>query len=184
MTPQFVICNVTSLERANAIVDRLREAGFWRSDISVLHLTSPFSASDVDPERGELHDPSLDPKSLSALGWLTGVRVLSIPRLGELFAVGLFADGLQDHPHDPFILRLQNAGLSMLESCRLERRLRDGHFVIAVMVEGGVQTFAARSIVSRFDAAEIVTTRSTAASSLAEASKDMECFSSGIAFSS
>ena len=88
-----VFCTVKTSSQAQAIVDRLKAAGFTASDISVLmpnkEGTKDFAVDNQtkSPE-GAAAGVTTGALLGGGLGWLAGIGALAIPGVGPLIAAG------------------------------------------------------------------------------------------------
>jgi len=161
-----VFCLATNPLQAADIVDRLKLAGFFSSDISVLM-----------PDQSGTHDFAIENQTKApegaaagagtgaivggALGWLTGIGALAIPGLGPLIAAGPIMAALSGAAVGGAVGGLTGAliglGIPEFEARHYEGKLKSGHALVSVHSENADETERAK-VIFRAAGAENIST--------------------------
>lgn len=161
-----VFCIVPSYDRAIAVVEELKLAGFSNNDISVLladkggtrdfaheqHTKAPEGATTGAATGGVLG---------GALGWLAGLGLLAIPGIGPLVAAGPLMAALSGAAVGGAVGGITGAliglGMPEYEAKRYEGKIQGGNVLISVHSESGEEVSRARGIFERAGASDIAT---------------------------
>jgi hypothetical protein len=161
-----VFCIVHDPASAQAIVERLRAAGFPATDISVLlpdrsgtrdfaheqHTKAPEGAMTGGAAGGVLG---------GIAGWLVGIGSLAIPGLGPFVAAGPILAALSGAAAGAAVGGLTGAlvgmGVPEYEAKRYEGKLREGNILISVHTEEGDQRDRVKEIFESAGAEDIGT---------------------------
>ena len=136
-----VICTVRDEAAARHIVERLREAGFLSSDISVLlpdrRGTQEFAhEQNTKAPEGAVTGGTAGGLLGGVAGWLVGVGTLAIPGLGPFVAAGPILSALSGAAAGAAVGGLTGAligmGIPEIEARRYESQLREGNVLISV----------------------------------------------------
>jgi len=137
--------------QAEAIVNELKVADFSDENISAL-LIDKTSA----PHSGT----TLPGVGASALGWLPGIKSISIPGAGPFIAAGPALMALSASAvggsNGAIAEALCGMGLNEVDAIRLEKRARQGAILVAVHADTDAQAEHARAIFEQARASEIV----------------------------
>ena len=140
---QAVVCMVPDEAAARHIVDRLREAGFLSSDISVLlpdkRSTHEFAHEhNTKAPEGAVTGGAAGGLLGGIAGWLVGVGTLAIPGLGPFVAAGPILSALSGAAAGVAVGGLTGAligmGIPEIEARRYETKLREGNVLVSVHV--------------------------------------------------
>ena len=150
-----VYCLATSDSQANAIVDRLRIAGFSSNSISVL-FPDKGTTRDFAHEK---HTKAPEGASVGAgaggvvgagLGWLVGIGSLAIPGVGPFIAAGPIMAALGGAAVGATVGGIGGAliglGIPEYEAKRYEGKIRDGRVLISVHASSSEQVKEAKKI--------------------------------------
>lgn len=150
-----VLCIVRTEQKARTIVERLRDAGFSSSDVSVLfpdqqgsrdfaheqHTKAPEGAATGGLTGGVLG---------GVAGWLVGVGSLAIPGLGPFIAAGPILAAMSGAAAGAAVGGLTGAligmGIPEYEAKQYEGKLKEGNILISVHTEDRHQRDAAKDI--------------------------------------
>jgi len=159
-----VFCIARNANQAEAIVDRLKAAGFSNQDISVLMPdktgTHDFAHvhSTKAPE-GATAGVSTGAVLGGALGWLTGVGALAIPGLGPFIAAGPIMAALSGAAVGGAVGGLTGAligmGIPEYEAKRYEGKVQGGNLLISVHTEDSGESSKVKNIFKDEDAEDI-----------------------------
>ena len=154
----------TTYAQAETIVDRLKTAGFYNNDISVL-------LPDKDGTRDFAHEKNTKaPEGAAAgagtggvvggvLGWLVGIGSLAIPGLGPFVAAGPIMAALSGAAVGSAVGGLTGAlvglGIPEFEAKRYEGKLKQGNILISIHSEDSKQTDRAEQILKNAHAQDI-----------------------------
>jgi hypothetical protein len=162
-----VFCIAQSIDQAERIVSRLKEAGFSSNDISVL-LPDKSSTKDFAHEK---HTKAPEGAAIggatglgmgAVLGWLVGIGSLAIPGVGPLIAagpimaalggaaVGAAAGGLTGV--------LVGLGIPEYEAKRYEGKIKGGSALISAHTETSDERSKAKEIFEQEHAEDISST--------------------------
>ena len=161
-----VFCTVPSQDKAEAIVDDLKEAGFSNTDISVLMQdrgdTRDFATEhNTKAPEGATTGGVLGMGAGAGLGWLVGIGTLAIPGLGPFIAAGPIMAALGGAAvggaTGGIIGALIGMGIPEVEAKHYDERVRGGHTLITVHTEDLTERDRARAIFERHGADDINT---------------------------
>ena len=154
----------TTYAQAEAIVDRLKIAGFSNNDISVL-------LPDKEGTRDFAHEKNTKaPEGAAAgagtggvvggvLGWLVGIGSLAIPGVGPFVAAGPIMAALSGAAVGSAVGGLTGAlvglGIPEFEAKRYEGKLKEGNILISVHSEDSKETDRAEKILKTANAQDI-----------------------------
>ena len=161
-----VFCIADSVTQAGTIVERLKDAGFSRDDISVLlpdksgtkdfahkHATKAPEGAAVGAGSGAVLG--------GALGWLAGIGSLAIPGLGPFIAAGPLLAALSGAAVGGTVGGVTGAlvglGIPEFEAKKYEGKLRDGNVLISVHSENHDEVKRAKEIFESCNAHDIST---------------------------
>jgi len=168
-----VFCTAKSASDASAIVERLKQAGFTSSDISVLLPEGPST------KEFAIHNQTKSPEGAATgagtgaavgagLGWLAGIGSLAIPGLGPLIAAGPIMAALTGAAVGGTVGGITGAligmGIPEYEAKRYEDRVKGGYALISVHSDDSTQTNRALEVF-RAAKAEDISSSSEPASS-------------------
>jgi len=168
-----VLCTVKNYSQAAQIVDRLKAAGFSRSDISVL------MSKTADTKEFAIDNETKTPEGAAAgagtgavvgggLGWLAGIGALAIPGLGPLIAAGPIMAALTGAAVGGAVGGITGAligmGIPEFEAKRYEGKIKGGRVLISVHSEDAAETKRAKEIFEAASAEDITTTSEPAVS--------------------
>lgn len=161
---QAVICIVTTESQAENIVDSLRVAGFFPSDISIL-MPDTTGVRDMGHEK---HSKAPEGTSTGAgagavlggaLGWLAGIGILAIPGVGPFVAAGPIMAALSGAALGAagggIAGGLIGLGMPEYEAKQYEGKLNEGNVLISVHTEDGKQVKRAEEIFKAAGARDI-----------------------------
>ncbi|HUP81691.1 MAG TPA: hypothetical protein VM260_24275 [Pirellula sp.] len=161
-----VFCTVKTSIQAQAIVDRLKAAGFTANDISVLmpnkESTKDFAVDNQtkSPE-GAVTGVSTGALLGGGLGWLAGIGALAIPGVGPLIAAGPIMAALTGAAVGGTVGGVTGAliglGIPEYEAKRYEGKLKGGHCLVSVHSEDSRETEKAKRIFEAASAEDIST---------------------------
>ncbi len=161
-----VFCTVKSDAQAVLLVDRLKDAGFSRNDISVL-MQDPTGTREfaVDNEtkapEGAATGAAAGAVAGGGLGWLAGIGALAIPGLGPLIAAGPIMAALTGAAVGGTLGGITGAlvglGIPEYEAKRYEGKLKGGRTLVSVHSENSDQTDRAKEIFESVNAEDIAT---------------------------
>ncbi len=172
MVRQAVLCTVRTPGQVVSIINELRDVGFPYHDISILLPDLSGGAAKgggiLGRNRVEASEETLedaDPSEIieGALGWVVGIRSLSVPDAGSFIAVGPIVDTLSDAVLGLTLGGLTGAlngmGLSDYEAKQYEDSLKKGSVLISVHTDDLGERICIKAIFRRADAQDIATTR-------------------------
>jgi hypothetical protein len=150
-----VFCTVKTTSQAQAIVDRLKDAGFTASDISVLMPdktgTKDFAVDNqTKTPEGAAAGATTGALLGGGLGWLAGIGALAIPGVGPLIAAGPIMAALTGAAVVGTLGGVTGAligmGIPEYEARRYEGKVKTGHCLISVHSENSRETEKAKRI--------------------------------------
>jgi hypothetical protein len=159
-----VFCIAGSHSQAEAIVDRLKAAGFSNNDISVLfpdkrgtkdfaheqHTKAPEGAAAGAGTGGILG---------GAVGWLAGIGALAIPGIGPFIAAGPLMAALSGAAVGAALGGIAGAlvgmGIPEYEAKRYEGKVREGNILISVHADNAREIEKAKTIYHEAGARDI-----------------------------
>jgi hypothetical protein len=162
-----VLCLVDTEIQADAIVEKLRDAGFSENDISVLF---PDQGSTRDfAHKKETKMPEGATVGVTAggaiggtIGLLAGIGALAIPGLGPFIAAGPIIAALSGGAIGAGVGGLTGAliglGIPEYEAKRYEGKLKEGGILISVHSENNEETSSAKGIFEKEGAHDISST--------------------------
>lgn len=161
---QATVCLVPGVDRAEAIVDALKTAGFCNSDISIL------MPDQSGPRDAAIEKHSKAPEGTStgagtgallggALGWLAGIGSLAIPGLGPLIAAGPIMAALGGAAVGGAVGGVTGGliglGMPEYEAKQYEGKLLAGQILLSVHTENNDQAKAAEEIFKTYGGVDI-----------------------------
>jgi hypothetical protein len=162
-----VICLVPTESQAENIVDSLRVAGFFPSDISIL-MPDTTGVRDMGHEK---HSKAPEGTSTGAgagavlggaLGWLAGIGALAIPGVGPFVAAGPIMAALGGAAIGAagggVVGGLIGLGIPEWEAKQYEGKLNEGNVLISVHTEDNDQIKRAEEIYKAAGAKDIKVT--------------------------
>jgi hypothetical protein len=168
MTRKSVFCIATSIEQADRIVDRLREANFSNNDISALFAdkesTREFAhEKNTKAPEGAITGVGTGSVIGGALGWLAGIGSLAIPGIGPFIAAGPIMATLSGIAIGGALGGVAGAlvgmGIPELEAKRYEGKVKEGNILISVHAENSDEVNRAKDIFDQENAQDICTAR-------------------------
>jgi len=161
---EAVICIVPTESQAENIVDSLRAAGFFPSDISIL-MPDTTGVRDLGHEK---HSKAPEGTSTGAgtgaivggaLGWLAGIGMLAIPGVGPFVAAGPIMAALSGAAIGAagggVVGGLIGLGMPEWEAKQYEGKLNEGNVLLSVHTEDGAQAKRAEEIFKAAGAKEV-----------------------------
>jgi hypothetical protein len=144
----------TSEFQAEGIVNELQVAGFFTQDISVLLPDKARLARQVKTP--------ISGASGGTLGWLAGIRAISIPGAGPFIASGPILTALSGSAVGGSSWGIAGAlagmGLSRRNAEEFEQKVRSGQILVAVHSENAKGANHAKAIFEQAGTAVVVTT--------------------------
>lgn len=166
MSKQSVFCIVSSRDQADAVVSRLKIAGFSNNDISVL-LPDRTGTRDFALEKGTkapegaVTGAGTGAVLGGALGWLAGIGALAIPGVGPFIAAGPIAAALSGAAVMGALGGVTGAlvglGVPEYEAKRYEGKIKEGGILISVHTNDSEEVNRAEEIFEQADAMDIAT---------------------------
>jgi hypothetical protein len=159
-----VFCIVHNRGQAELIVDRLKTAGFFNNDISVLFPDKTGSRDFAHEQHTKAPEGAVAGGATGAaiggvLGWLAGIGTLAIPGLGPFIAAGPIMAALSGAALGGAVGGLAGAligmGLPEFEAKRYESKVQGGNILISVHTETGEQIELAKGIFEESGAEDI-----------------------------
>jgi hypothetical protein len=161
-----VYCLATSDAQAVRIANRLRNAGFSPSDISIL-APDRGGTRDLGHENatkapeGAAAGASTGALLGGALGWLAGIGALAIPGLGPLIAAGPILAALSGlavgGTVGGFTGALIGLGVPEFEAQQYAGKLKEGNILMSVHADGSDEAAKIRKIFTEEKAENIAT---------------------------
>lgn len=161
---EAVICIVPTESQAENIVDSLRTAGFFPSDISIL-MPDTTGVRDMGHEKhskapeGTSTGASTGAVVGGALGWLAGIGALAIPGIGPFVAAGPIMAALGGAAIGAagggVVGGLIGLGMPEWEAKQYEGKLNEGNVLISVHTEDNAQAKRAEEIFKAAGAKDI-----------------------------
>lgn len=153
-------------EQAENVVDRLKNAGFLSSDVSMLFAdtsgTRDFALEHATkaPE-GTTTGGTTGFVIGGILGWLAGIGSLAIPGLGAFIAAGPIMAALSGAAVGTAVGGIVGAlvgmGIPEFEARRYEAKIKEGNILISVHTENAEQVERAKDILKSNHAEDIST---------------------------
>ncbi len=151
-------------EQAETVVDRLKNAGFLSSDISMLFAdtsgTRDFALehSTKAPE-GTTTGGTTGFVVGGVLGWLAGIGSLAIPGLGAFIAAGPIMAALSGAAVGTalggIVGALVGMGIPEFEARRFESKIKEGNILISIHTENSEQVERAKDILKATHAEDV-----------------------------
>jgi hypothetical protein len=139
MSKRSVFCLSSSRGRSDRIVHELKEAEFSSTDISVVLLdhgtTSPKQSKSEVPDTARTAAAQPAGEIRGVLGWLAGVRSLTIRGGSRLIVAGPVASALSSATSGGIAGGLVDFGVPQVEAALYEDKIKDGCMLIAVHAE-------------------------------------------------
>ena len=166
-----IFCTVKTSADATIVVNRLKDAGFSASDISVLIPDNQGSRDfAVDNEtkspEGAAVGAGMGAVVGGGLGWLAGIGALAFPGIGALIAAGPIMAALTGIAVGGAVGGFSGAmigiGIPEYEARQLEGKLKGGRCLLSVHSESSDETKKARSIFEKAGAEDISTSSEAA----------------------
>jgi len=161
-----VYCTVASQDKAEDIVDDLKDAGFSNNDISVL-MQDRRGTKDFATEHNTKAPEGATTGGVAGmgigagLGWLVGIGSLAIPGLGPFIAAGPIMAALGGAAvggaTGGIVGALIGMGIPEVEAKHYDERVRQGHTLVTVHTEDMAERDRARAIFERHGADDIAT---------------------------
>ena len=161
-----IFCTVKTANQATEVVNRLKAAGFTKSDISVL-MSNKSGTKDfaVDNEtkapEGAVTGVGTGAVLGGGLGWLAGIGALAIPGLGPLIAAGPIMAALTGAAVGGTVGGVTGAligmGIPEYEAKTYEGKVKGGSALISVHSENAAETDRAKDIFEAAGAEDIST---------------------------
>jgi hypothetical protein len=161
-----IFCTVKTDEQAARIVNDLKDAGFTRSNISVLmhnHAGTVDFAIDNETKAPEGAAAGAGTGALlgGGLGWLAGIGALAIPGLGPLIAAGPIMAALTGAAVGGTVGGigggLVGMGIPEYEAKHYEGQVKGGRALISVHADTDQQTERAKVIFNTAGAEDVST---------------------------
>ena len=153
-------------DQAESVVDRLKNAGFFNTDISMLF-------ADTAGTRDFAHEHATKAPEGTAtggatgfvvggvLGWLVGIGSLAIPGLGPFIAAGPIMAALSGAAVGTAIGGIAGAligmGIPEYEARRYESKIKEGNILVSVHAETSEMADRAKDILKSCNADDIAT---------------------------
>jgi hypothetical protein len=167
MSKTSVICISKTVPQAEAIVSRLKDAGFSNNDISVLFpdktTTRDFAhEKNTKAPEGIATGAGTGGAIGGVLGWLAGIGALAIPGAGPFIAAGPIMAALSGAAVGAGVGGIAGGliglGIPELEAKRYEGMVRQGNILISVHTEDSDEVKRAKQIFEDAGAADICST--------------------------
>ncbi len=171
MSHQSVFCIASSQAQGDRIANRLKEAGFSVSDISVLYSDKSGSGDFADLESSKPHivgptDATTAGVLGGGLGGLAGIGMLAIPGAGPFIAAGPLMAALAGAVVGATTLGitavLMGFGIPEDEATQYEGKVQGGDVLVSVHVHDGAAVAEAKAIFEREGAQHISSKDETA----------------------
>jgi hypothetical protein len=167
MKKKSVICLSKSHAQADALVDRLKTAGFSNNDISAL-FPDKSSSRDFAHEKstkapeGAVAGAGTGGAIGGALGWIAGIGALAIPGVGPFIAAGPIVAALSGAAVGAALGGIAGAlvglGIPEIEAKRYEGKIKAGNILISVHTESSAEIARAKDIFAKGGGEDICTT--------------------------
>jgi hypothetical protein len=151
MSPRLIICAAEGRSQANRIIGHLINGGFAEDAVSVL-----FADKKADGNIRKKRRSGASMMATAGVGallggafvWLSGMGVLSVPKLGSLIIAGVpLATAMGRLSHGGVAGALENLGLSKAEADFFETSVGEGKILISVSVAGNFEAIAASRVI-------------------------------------
>jgi len=153
-------------------IDRLREAGYRNTDISVL-LPENYGSKDFGVEKGTKAPEGTATGATSGavlggvMGWLVGMGALAIPGLGPFIAagpiMGMLAGAGSGGVVGGIVGSLVGLGMPEYEAKRYEGRITKGGILLSVHCDSGEWVDRAKDILKNAGGQDIASTSQSGA---------------------
>jgi hypothetical protein len=145
MSKKSIFCIATSRDQADRIVDRLRTAKFSKHDVAVLFLDKSTSHAASHEQNG------------GALGWLTDIDTLAVPKVGPFIAAGPLIAAAAVAAVGGIARGLIGLGLPEPDARNYEGQVNAGHILISVHSDHWGEIPQAKDIFTKAGAHHICT---------------------------
>ena len=168
-----VFAILKSREQAEKVVERLKNAGFYNNDISMLFAdtsgTRDFAIEhETKAPEGATTGGGTGFVVGGVLGWLAGIGSLAIPGLGPFIAAGPIMAALSGAAVGTAVGGIVGAligmGMPEFEARRYESKIKEGNILVSVHTEDSGGVDRATSILKECNAEDISTSSETAVS--------------------
>jgi len=153
-------------QEAEAVVDRLKSAGFSSNDISIL-FPDTAGSRDFAHEHATKAPEGATTGGTSGfvvggvLGWLAGIGSLAIPGLGPFIAAGPIMAALSGAAVGAAVGGIAGAligmGIPEYEAKRYESKIKEGNILVSVHAEDGNEVDRAKDILKDAHAEDVAT---------------------------
>lgn len=167
MAKKSAFCIATSRAQAELIVDRLKNAGFSNSDISVLFADTGSTRDFAHEKKTKAPEGATAGAGTGgvvggALGWLAGIGALAIPGVGPFVAAGPIAAALSGAAVGAAVGGIAGAliglGIPEYEAKRYEGKIKkEGGILISAHTENSDEVRCAKEIFEQVGAQDIAT---------------------------
>src|SRR3954463_13810796 len=150
-----VFCIASSHSQAEAIVDRLKAAGFSNNDISVLFPDKTGTKDFAHEQHTKAPEGAVTGAGTlgflgGALGWLAGIGALAIPGVGPVIAAGPIMAALSGAAVGAAVGGIAGAlvglGMPEYEARRYEGKIAEGGILISVHTDDRTEIDRAKEI--------------------------------------
>ena len=158
-------------QQAETVVDRLKNAGFYKDDISMLFAdtsgTKDFAIEhETKAPEGATTGGSTGFVAGGVLGWLAGIGALAIPGLGPFIAAGPIMAALSGAAVGAAVGGLVGAlvgmGIPEFEARRYDSKIKEGKILVSVHTEDSGGIDRATGILKECNAEDISTSSESA----------------------
>lgn len=165
-----VIGIATTLTQAETIVDRLKLAGFFADQVSILMpdvtATTEFGhENETKAPEGTAIGATTGFAIGGVLGWLAGIGALALPGLGAFIAAGPIMAALSGAATGTaiggLVGGLSGLGIPEYEAKLYEGRLKEGHILIAAHTEDPEMRRRAEEIMKECKAEDVHTVQAS-----------------------
>jgi hypothetical protein len=158
-----VLCLVDTEIQADAIVEKLRSAGFSENDISVLFPDKGSTRDFAHKKETKMPEGATAGGAIGGtIGLLAGIGALAIPGLGPFIAAGPIIAALSGGAIGAGVGGLTGAliglGIPEYEAKRYEGKVKEGGILISVHSENNEETSSAKAIFEKEGAHDISST--------------------------
>ena len=167
MANKAVIGVVRSQSQAERVIDRLKDAGFSTSDVSVLFPdaggTRDFAQEkNTKAPEGAVTGAGAGGAIGGTIGLLAGIGALAIPGLGPFIAAGPIMAALSGAAAGATVGGITGAlvgmGIPEIEAKQYEGKLKTGAILVSVHTEAGDQVTRAKQVLKACGAEDISAT--------------------------
>ncbi len=155
-----------SREQAERVVERLKNAGFASSDISMLFADTAGTHDFAHEHATKAPEGTATGGATGfvvggVLGWLAGIGSLAIPGLGPFIAAGPIMAALSGAAVGTAIGGIAGAligmGIPEYEARRYESKIKEGNILVSVHAENSEMSDRAKEILKATNAEDIAT---------------------------